>query len=98
MRNIGVDLHKNNFQVCYLGSESRNFKQYSIHGIEEFKKSLKNFYQNIVNEGGYPLTIFVTIVILTIVTLGLWHIPEIAIPLIVIVSGTIWLLRWLGVK
>ncbi len=41
MRNIGVDLHKNNFQVCYLEAERRQFSQYSIHGLEEFKKSLK---------------------------------------------------------
>ncbi len=40
MRNIGVDLHKNNFQVCYLEGESSHFATYSIHGLDAFKKSL----------------------------------------------------------
>lgn len=41
MRNIGVDLHKNNFQVCYLEAGNRQFSQYSIQCIEQFRKSLK---------------------------------------------------------
>jgi transposase len=40
MRYLGVDLHKNNFQACYLEGESKHFAQYSIHSIDEFKKSL----------------------------------------------------------
>jgi len=41
MRYIGVDLHKNNFQVCYLEGARRSFKHYTILGIEAFKKDLR---------------------------------------------------------
>jgi len=40
MRYIGVDLHKNNFQVCYLGSKDKTFSHYALFNIEEFKKQL----------------------------------------------------------
>ncbi len=42
-RYVGVDLHKNNFQVCYLskGKNRQEVFRVSQSGIEEFRESLK---------------------------------------------------------
>ena len=40
MRYIGIDLHKNNFQVCYLGNGGKTFSHHAIYDIEGFKKKL----------------------------------------------------------
>jgi len=40
MRYIGVDLHKNNFEVCYLTDNGKSFAHYAIYDIESFKKLL----------------------------------------------------------
>lgn len=42
-RYVGVDLHKNNFQVCYLGKSEVRQEVFEVNrsGIEEFKESLK---------------------------------------------------------
>ena len=52
MRHIGVDLHKNNFQVCYLHSHGKRFNNYSIYNLEEFKKSLNKTDQIAVESTG----------------------------------------------
>ena len=41
-RFIGVDLHKNQFVVCFLDvdNEKKDFKTYYIRKMEEFKKDL----------------------------------------------------------
>lgn len=52
MRHIGVDLHKNNFQVCYLDHPSKRFSNYSIYHLEEFKKSLNKTDQIAVESTG----------------------------------------------
>ena len=38
-RDIGVDLHKNTFTVCYLSKEGRKLKSFKVSkkGIEAFK-------------------------------------------------------------
>lgn len=43
MRYIGVDLHKNNFMVCYLYSDSnrKRFEKYDLVQIDQFCKKLK---------------------------------------------------------
>lgn len=40
MRSVGIDLHKNNFQVCYLTEDEKSFSSYPIFGLEGFKKHL----------------------------------------------------------
>ncbi|MBN2425021.1 MAG: IS110 family transposase [Calditrichaceae bacterium] len=40
MSYIGVDLHKNNFQVCYINGQQKKFSHYSIHDLEKFKETL----------------------------------------------------------
>jgi len=40
MRYIGIDLHKNNFQVCYLTEGEKSFSHHAIYEIEGFKKQL----------------------------------------------------------
>lgn len=40
MRAIGVDLHKNMFEVCYLSDSETRFSRYSIVELEKFCKSL----------------------------------------------------------
>jgi len=40
MRAIGVDLHKNMFEVCYLSDSEKRFARYSIGELEKFCKSL----------------------------------------------------------
>ena len=41
MRHIGVDLHSNNFMVCFLTEEDeKTFKQYKISEFELFKQCL----------------------------------------------------------
>lgn len=37
---IGVDLHKNMFQICRLEEDNKSFKQYSIKEIENLKSEL----------------------------------------------------------
>lgn len=41
-RYVGVDLHKNNFQVCYLGKNGIKQQVYKVNktGVKEFKESL----------------------------------------------------------
>ena len=41
-RDIGVDLHKNTFTVCYLSKEGRKLKSFKVSkkGIEAFKQTL----------------------------------------------------------
>lgn len=41
MRNIGVDLHKNNFLACFLNKEEKQKKQYKIEELYKFKKELR---------------------------------------------------------
>lgn len=41
MREIGVDLHKTNFQVCYHHSGDVEFRRYELSRLESFKESLK---------------------------------------------------------
>lgn len=41
MRAIGVDLHKNMFEVCYLSDLETRFARYSIGELEKFCESLK---------------------------------------------------------
>lgn len=41
MRDIGVDLHKRNFQCCYLSDGRYRFCRYSLSELGEFKKGLK---------------------------------------------------------
>ena len=38
---IGVDLHKNMFQICRLEEENKSYKRYSIKEIENLKSELK---------------------------------------------------------
>jgi len=33
MRSVGIDLHKNNFQVCYLTEKEKSFAFYPIFGL-----------------------------------------------------------------
>ena len=40
MRAIGVDLHKNMFQVCILSGKQKEFRRYELREIEKFKKIL----------------------------------------------------------
>jgi len=40
MRDIGVDLHKTNFQCCYLCDGKNEFRRYSLSGLEVFRKGL----------------------------------------------------------
>lgn len=40
MRYVGIDLHKNNFQVCYLTDKEKSFAHYTIYDLEGFKKQL----------------------------------------------------------
>jgi transposase len=40
MRWIGVDLHKNMFEVCYLGDTKKSFARYSIGELASFCRSL----------------------------------------------------------
>lgn len=40
MRAIGVDLHKNMFEVCYLCDSEKRFARYSISELAQFCKSL----------------------------------------------------------
>ena len=40
MRDIGVDLHKTNFQCCYLSDGKNEFRRYWLSDLEEFKKGL----------------------------------------------------------
>jgi transposase len=40
MRAIGVDLHKNMFEVCYLSDSERRFARYSMGELVDFCKSL----------------------------------------------------------
>jgi len=41
MRNIGVDLHKNSFLVCFINKEEKKKQRYKIEEIEQFKKELR---------------------------------------------------------
>jgi len=41
MRNIGVDLHKNSFLVCFLNKGVKEKKKYSIEELDKFKKELR---------------------------------------------------------
>jgi len=41
MRYIGIDLHKNNFQVCYLNASGKSFAHFAIYDLESFKGHLK---------------------------------------------------------
>jgi len=41
MRDIGVDLHKTNFQCCYLFNGQNEFRRYSLSELETFKRGLK---------------------------------------------------------
>ena len=40
MRAIGVDLHKNMFQICVLDGKKKEFKCYHISEIANFKNTL----------------------------------------------------------
>lgn len=40
MRNIGVDLHKNMFETCYLSEHDKGFIQYSMKDLSKFCESL----------------------------------------------------------
>ena len=42
MRFIGVDLHKNMFQVCYLVEGEKVFRQYEIGDLNNFRKDLQS--------------------------------------------------------
>lgn len=42
MRDIGVDLHKRNFQCCYLTEGKSEFRKYSLSELEVFKSSLQS--------------------------------------------------------
>ena len=41
MRDIGVDLHKTNFQCCYLKEDQVEFKKYLLSELEDFRKGLR---------------------------------------------------------
>lgn len=41
MRYIGIDLHKNNFQVCYISTSGKSFEQFGIYDLESFKSHLR---------------------------------------------------------
>jgi len=40
-RFIGVDLHKNNFMVCYLDGSHREIRTYKLSELKSFRKSLR---------------------------------------------------------
>ncbi len=42
MREIGVDLHKTNFQCCYLRGDQTEFRKFSLSELEVFKKDLRS--------------------------------------------------------
>jgi len=41
MRDIGVDLHKTNFQCCYLTGEQTAFRKFSLSELAVFKRDLR---------------------------------------------------------
>lgn len=41
MRNIGVDLHKNSFTVCFLEDNTKKKKTYKLEELTEFKRELQ---------------------------------------------------------
>jgi len=41
MREIGVDLHKTNFQVCYHNSGDVDYSRYELSKLEKFKARLQ---------------------------------------------------------
>ena len=41
MRDIGVDIHKTNFQCCYLEEDRTEFEKYFLSELEDFTRQLR---------------------------------------------------------
>jgi transposase len=43
MRYLGIDLHSNNFTVCFLAEDgTHTFKKYLLKELEDFKRTVRD--------------------------------------------------------